>query len=239
MGIRDRFYTATTAKAIMSWRILAGIGVGVVAGITGLPIVAAVLLGVAAYTASVAIAMPRRHAPPAIDPFGVGEPWRQIIQQAQGSGRKLSATVDATPEGPLRQTLRDIADQVQHGLAEAWQVARRGHEIDDTLRRLDPTSLRSKLTTLQQRNTDGGSPDTQAAIESVERQLATADRLRQQSADTAASLRLTQTQLDELVARASEVRIGAFDTVTYRAEVDDLVVRLEALHQAVRETAQQ
>ena len=74
------------------------------------------------------------------------------------------------------------------------------------------------------------------AIASVERQLATAERLKQQSAETVAALRLTQTQLDELVARASEVRIGSVDTDAYRRQVDDLVIRLEALHQAVEET---
>ncbi len=46
----------------------------------------------------------------------------------------------------------------------------------------------------------------------------------------------TQTQLDELVARASEVRIGASDTETYAHDVDELVIKLEALHQAVAET---
>jgi hypothetical protein len=49
-------------------------------------------------------------------------------------------------------------------------------------------------------------------------------------------LRLTQTQLDELVARASEVQVGAIDTAAYQREVDQLVVKLEALHLAVEET---
>ena len=34
---------------------------------------------------------------------------------------------------------------------------------------------------------------------------------------------------------ASEVQVGTIDTESYRREVDDLVVRLEALHQAVAE----
>ena len=76
-------------------------------------------------------------------------------------------------------------------------------------------------------------------VESVERQLASADRLKQQSEQTAASLRLTQTRLDELVARAAEVRVGTFDTDTYARDVDDLVIQLEALHQAVAETSGQ
>ena len=60
--------------------------------------------------------------------------------------------------------------------------------------------------------------------------------LRQRSTETAESLRATQTRLDELVARAGEVRVGLADSDTYASDVDDLVVRLEALHQALEET---
>ena len=39
MGFRDRFFTPTTAKAILSWRILLGAVVGVAAGLLGVPVV--------------------------------------------------------------------------------------------------------------------------------------------------------------------------------------------------------
>ncbi len=239
MGFRDRFYTPTTAKAILSWRILVGLGVGIGLALVGLPIGAAIAVGAVTYVGSVAIAMPKPAGRPSIDPFMLSEPWRQMMQNAQTAGRKLRQTVGGTPAGPLKATLQDIADQLEHGLGEAWEVAKRGDEIDDAVRRLDPTALRSKLATLQQRATDRPSPEADLAVQSVERQLASADRLKQQSGETAASLQLTQTQLDELVARANEVRIGAFDTDTYAKDVDDLVIKLEALHQAVAETREQ
>lgn len=236
VGFRDRFFTPKTAKAILSWRILLGLGVGVVLGIVGLPVVAAVAAGAAVYAGSVFAAMPARVARPTIDPFTLSEPWRQLIQQAQGSGRRMRQTIAGVAPGPLRAQLDMIADQLDHGLDEAWQVARRGDEIDDMVRNLDPTRLRSKLASLQAQAGTEPTADTAASIASVEQQLATADRLKQQSAETADSLRRTQTQLDELVARASEVRVGAADTDTYARDVDELVVRLEALHQAIQET---
>ena len=236
MGFRDRFYTPATARALLSWRVLFGAGVGVVAAVAGAPIIAAVVAGVAAYGGTVLAAMPKGPKPVHIDPFALSEPWRQLMQQAQGSGRKLRSSVAGGSNGPLTETLAGIATQLERGLGEAWEIARRGDEIDEAVRRLDPTALRSKLSTLQEQAGDEPSAEHGAAIESVERQLATADRLKQQSADTAASLRLTQTQLDELVARASEVQLGAVDTAQYQRDVDDLVVRLEALHQAVEET---
>ena len=236
MGLRDRFYTPATAKAILSWRIAVGVGVGVAVGVAGLPIAVAIVGGTAVYAGLVTAAMPKDHRRPAIDPFVLSEPWRQFIQSAQGSARRLRETVDGTSDGPLKQTLQGIADQLDHGFDEAWQIARRGDEIDDAVRRLDPTTLRSKLATLQQRAALSPSTEADAAIASVERQLQSAERLKQQSEKTAATLRLTQTQLDELVARASEVRVGAVDTDSYARDVDDLVIKLEALHQAVEET---
>ncbi len=236
MGFRDRFYTPTTAKALLSWRILLGVGASIALAVAGLPIVAAIGAGVALYAGSVAVAMPEGPARVNIDPFVLGEPWRQIMQQAQGSGRKLRSTVAAADSGPLKTTMQGVVEQLERGLGEAWAIARRGDEIDEAVRRLDPTSLRSKLATLQQQAAATPSPEHDAAVASVERQIEAAERLKVQSAETAASLRLTQTQLDELVARASEVRFGAVDTVAYQRDVDELVIKLEALHQAVEET---
>lgn len=236
VGFRDRFFTPTTARAILSFRILVGVGVGAGLAVAGLAWPVAAALGAGTYVALVMTAMPKGPRREAVDPFALSEPWRQIVQRAQGAGRCLRATLDDADDGPLAATLAGIADQLDRGLSEAWEIAKRGDEIDDAVRRLDPTALRSRLHTLRQRAVNAPSAEADAAVESVERQIEAADRLKQQSDETAAALRLTQTQLDELVARASEVRLGAVDTDTYRREVDDLVVRLEALHQAVEET---
>lgn len=236
MGFRDRFTTPRTARAILSWRILLGAGVGVAAGFAGLPIAVAIAVGVAIYAASVGAAMPREPERPAIDPFTLGEPWRHLVLRAQTSERELRATVDRIEDGPLRRTLLEIADQLGRGVDEAWEIARRGNEIDDAVRRLDPTGLRSRLASAEQRHADTPTDDAEVTIASLQRQLESAERLRGLSDDTAAALRRSQTQLDELVARASEVQIGPVDTDSFRRDVDDLVIRLEALNLAIEET---
>ncbi len=71
---------------------------------------------------------------------------------------------------------------------------------------------------------------------SIRSQIESTERLKAESAKTADRLRLTQTRLDELVTRAAEVAIGAGDTDAYEHDVDDLVIELEALRQAVEET---
>lgn len=235
MGLRDRFFTPKTASAILSWRILLGVGVGVVAAVAGLPIIAAAGVGLAVYGATVVAAMPKRAITPSIDPFTISEPWRQFVQAAQRSRRQLADTVRATPTGPLRDRLQGIADRLDGGIAESWAIARRGDELDGIVAGLDPTRLRSRLGTLQQQAAAAPTENTAAAIASVETQLASADRLKALSASTADRLRLTQARFDELVARAAEISAGAGDTADCAHDVDDLVLELEAMRQAVQE----
>jgi hypothetical protein len=227
VSLRDRFYTPKTAKAILSWRILLGIGVAAVSMLLGISPAIGIALGVIAYSGSVAVAMPR-DTRVRIDPFTVQEPWRQFVQGAQRSAVNLHQIVEGASAGPVQDRMASIVAKLDHGLDETWQIARRGHDIDQAVHRIDPTALRSKLATLQQQGATG-------AIASVEGQLESVDRLKAQSTRTANTLRLAQTRLDELVARAAEVSVGAGDTDAYEHDVEDLVVELEGLRQAVQE----
>ena len=237
MSFRDRFFTPATAKAILSWRILLGIGVAVGLAFTSIGVPAAIGIGLLAYVGSVFIAMPKEAKAPQIDPFTLSEPWRQMVQGAQRARGHLHETVSGTSAGPIRDRLDGIVGKLDQALAECWAIARRGDEIDGAIKRLDPTALRSKLDTLRTKAQDGiPSDDLAAAITSVEGQLASADRLKELSAQTAGRLRLTQTRLDELVARTAEVSIGASDTDAYAHDVDDLVIEIEAMRLAVEDT---
>ena len=149
MGVRDRFFTATTAKAILSWRILAGAAAGVVAGLLGVPWLGAVAIGVVVYVGAVALAVPKPATRPQLDPFALSEPWRQFVQSAQRSKRQLADTVRAARAGPLRDRLQGIVDRLDDAIVESWQIARRGDEIDSAVRALDPPRLRSRLDTLR------------------------------------------------------------------------------------------
>jgi hypothetical protein len=236
VGFRDRFFTPQTAKAILSWRILLGAGIAVALAFTPIGVPAAIGIGALVYVGSVFAAMPRGSGLPRIDPFTVSEPWRQMVQGAQRAGRRLHETVGGTPAGPLRERLDGIVGKLDRALAECWEIARRGDDIDAAVGRLDPSALRSKLTTLRSQAAAGATDDLAAAITSVEGQLASADRLKELSAQTAGRLRLTQTRLDELVARAAEVSVGAGDTDAYAHDVDDLVIEIEAMRLAVEDT---
>ncbi len=237
MGLRDRFYTPATARAILSWRI--AVGAGVAAGMTlaEVPIPGAIGAGAVIYGGLVLAAMPKGSRRPRIDAFVVGEPWRQYVQGAQRAAAKLHRIVHDTAPGPIRDRLDTVAAKLDQGLDETWRIARRGDEIDSAVTRLDPVRLRSKLATLElEAGDDDPSDELAAAIESVRSQLESTERLKERSANTASKLRLTQTRLDELTARATEVSIGAGDTDAYEHDVEDLVDELEGLRLALDET---
>jgi hypothetical protein len=236
MRLSDRFFTPTTAAAIMSWRLALGVVVVVIAALAGAPVVAAVIVGIVVYSVSVALAMPGRRSKPPMDPFTLGEPWRRFVQGTQRAAKRLHDAVGATRAGPLRDRLHSIADRIDHGLIESWYVAKRGDEIDDAIRRLDPTTLRSRLDDFREQARTDDSAELAAAISSLERQLESAERLQELSERTAARLRLTQTRFEELVARAEEVSVGSIDTEAYAHDVDTLVDEVEGLRLAVEET---
>lgn len=144
--------------------------------------------------------------------------------------------IDRIDVGPRHDSFAVISEQLDHGLDEAWNVARRGDEIDDLARNLDPSRLRSRLSSLQAQSTASPSAENAAAIASVENQLALAERLTTRSQELADTLRTKQAQLDELVARAGAAGAGDTDTESYARDVDRLVVQLEALHLAAPET---
>jgi hypothetical protein len=233
MSFRDRFFTPQTAKALLSWRILLGAVLGVVAALLGMDPGLAVGLGVAVYAATVVAAMPSGPPRTTIDPFALSEPWRRFVQSAQRSRNALHDTLRSAGKGPVAARLTDIAGRLDRAIDKSWTIAKRGDGIDAAVKRIDPVRLRSQLDTLR---TSAAADSTQAAIESVESQLASADRLKALSARTADHLRLTQARIDELVARASEVIVGRTDSTSYQNDVDDLVLELEALRQAVAET---
>jgi hypothetical protein len=237
MRFRDRFYTRQTAEVLLSWRLLSLIvSVAILRFGFDLAWRWSVLSAVVIYLGSVLVAMPKGSERPNIDPFTVGEPWRQFVQGAQRASARLRETVESTRKGPLEERLLTIAGRLDHGLDEAFRIARRGHEIDAAVARLDPTALRSKLATLEQQRATAPGDQLDAAIASVQSQLEATDRLKEQSAKTATTLRLVQTRLDELVARAAEVSVGTGDTDAYEHDVDDLVIELEGLRLAVEET---
>ena len=185
-----------------------------------IPAIIAAIVAVAAGGFAFLRRKPRR---PQIDPFTVGEPWRRHVSTAQSLQRDYDALVAATPEGPLRERMQGIGGQVDHAVVECYQIAQRGYQLDGTLRTLNAPGLRSRL---ERVSDDASRASLQSQLDSTERIRATRDQTDQR-------LRVLTTRMGELLAQAAEVRVGADATDELGTAVDDVVLQLEALRQAV------
>lgn len=235
MALRDRFFTPQVAKAILSpWRIIVSIVVAVGLALLGVHVVLAVLIGLVLYVVLVAVAMPRKGKRVHIDPFAIGEPWRQHVKGALRAKRRFDEILASAPPGAGRDRLRSIGERLQHGVEECWHIAKRGDQIDASVTRLNLPSARSDHQLLSQRPKDAA---TEATLASLQAQIDSGDRLKAISANAAQQLRLLEVRLSELAARAQEVAVGGTDQVSYGKEVDDVITELEGMRLALDETA--
>ncbi|MBI5090523.1 MAG: hypothetical protein HZB15_17145 [Actinobacteria bacterium] len=160
-----------------------------------------------------------------IDPFAVGEPWRQHVAAVLSAQRRFSSIVAGLADGPLRVRMAEIGRQVDHSVDECWQIAQRGDQLDGTIRQLDGARLQS----------DYDRSTTDAQRTSLRSQLDSVDRIRAARNETDQRLRDLHVRLGELVTQAAEVSTGVDHTAELGSAVEDVVVQLEALNQAVDE----
>ncbi|MEX0847840.1 MAG: hypothetical protein WD023_08670 [Ilumatobacteraceae bacterium] len=160
-----------------------------------------------------------------IDPFTLGDPWRRHVAAALSAKKRYDVIVRGLDQGPLRTRLAEIGVQVDHAVQECWDIARRGDSLDDSIRSLDGTALRARL----ERATD------EVAVESLRNQLASLDRVRAARDDAEGRLHVLQTRLGEIPSQAAEMRAGVDHTAALGTAVDDVVVQLQALTEAVAE----
>ena len=210
-------------------------GVGAAAGIlTGGGIFAAIGLGVAAWAGRIAAAVPRDPRADRIDPFTLGEPWRRAVQDALQAQARFEEAVHETRKGPLRERMLEIAGRIDHGVDEAWRVARQGQALVEARRRIDTKDALRELAEVEGRQGEA----FERTAESLRAQLASAERLEGTIDDARARLRLTNARLDEAVARAAELSVAAHDVAQLQGlgdDVDALVTDLEALRLGLEE----
>lgn len=163
-----------------------------------------------------------------IDPFAVPEPWRRPTADALAARRRFDAAVASMVDGPLRARMGEVGVRLDDGVAQLWEVARRGSALTATRRRIDTGALGSRL---------ANAPDEETAT-ALRSQLDTARRLDATIEEAERSLtrlvaRLQQaaTGVEELAARAG----GTGDVDALDAEVTDAVSEVAALRDALDE----
>jgi hypothetical protein len=237
----DRAKTPRVARAITSPSGILLAGAGASAAILGgLPLVAAAGIGLAAWAARVALALPRRPREDRIDPRALAEPWRSFVTEAQDAARRNRRAVAATTPGPLRDRLAEIGARIDTGVLESWRVAKRGDALEGALGEMDVRAVGDELRAVEaeaaRRGPNSASLERTAAA--LRAQLSSASRLGSVAAEARDRLRLLDARLDEAVARAVELSLGAGDATAaggLQGDVDQLVEEMEALRVALED----
>ena len=242
LSLRDRFFTPPVARAFTSPAGILALGAGAGLGIlTGGGLIAAVVGAAVAYAARIGLAIPRGATEERIDPFTVGEPWRHYVQDALSAQRRFRDAVHRARRGPLHERLQEIEARVDTGVREVWRIARRGHDLVDARKRVDPEAIRREIAATEANAGQGWATGEamERTMEALRAQLATVERLERVIADADSRLRLLNARLDEAAARTIELSVQAHDASDLGGlgrDVDDMVDEMEALRQAIEET---
>lgn len=237
-SFRDRFLTPRVARAMTSPASILLLGGAAAVGIVaGGPLVGAVV-GIGAYAGKVLAAVPRRGRAEMIDPGSLRSPWRDYVLETQFAEARYDKVLRGAASGPLKDRLTQIGDRIHDGVREAWRIAQRGQMLEDGLHQLQPAAAERQLQQALIEAQRNPSDSNRRRIESLQSQVATAQRLQDVTRDAAERLRLLDARLDEAVARAIELSLSG-DTVQLSgldSDVDNLVGEMEALRQALEET---
>jgi DNA-binding FrmR family transcriptional regulator len=200
-------------------------------------LVAAAGVAAACWVGRVVIALPRGPKRDRIDAFRVGQPWRQLVQDAQKAQGNFDNTVRGTQPGPLRDALTSVGERLAEGVRECWRIAQQGHALDGALKRLNVPNIEQELAQVQaERAQRGASPSLDATERAVQAQLGSAQRLATVATDARDRLRLLNAQLDEAVAQAVELAVKpSADLSPLTNQVEGIVGQLESLRQGLEE----
>lgn len=242
LSLRDRFFTPPVARAVTSPSGILALGAGASIGIlTGGGLIGAIVLGLLGWAGRIGAAIPRAPKDARIDPFTLAEPWRHFVTDALQARRRFQESVASAREGPMRDRLREIQSRVDTGVEEVWRIARRGHDLVDARRRVDPDTVRRDIAATEANASQpwASGSTLERTMESLKAQLATVERLERVIGDADSRLRLLNARLDEAAARTIELSVQAHDVAELGglgADVDQMVDEMEALRQAIEET---
>lgn len=244
LSFRDRFFSRPVANAMMSPGaiLLAGAGAGV-AILSGLPLIVAPVAAVGAWAARVLVAVPSNEPTMKIDPFKLPQPWRDPVTEALKAQVRYEKAVQLSQGGAIRARLKAIGERIADGVDQVHRIAQRGYQLSEGLENIDAEDAQEELDRLEASSAATGSgadPVVERTRQALRSQLETAERLTNLLEGARSRLKLLDARLDESVARAIELSLQvdhADDLSQIDADIDNVVTEMEALRQALDETA--
>jgi hypothetical protein len=178
------------------------------------------------------------HARSTIDPFTLGEPWRQLVAGALRSQTRYRELVASSADGAVHEQLLAVGGRIDDAVQECWGIAQQGNRIDRTASQMRIEVTRKQLADLQ--------ADPAAAERDLERvaslqsRIDAHTRLVQAARDGEEHLRLLEARLQESAARGAELAVSGSSApvAALESEVGSVTNELEALRAALEETSQ-
>ena len=178
-----------------------------------------------------------------VDPFSLGDPWKRFVIDAQNAQNRYRRAVKRSRPGPLKERLAELGERIDQAVMECWRVACQGNNLGTALRQLETDRVEAELEQARRDLADergGSSASLKATVEALEAQMRSAQRLADVWRSSRDRLRVLNAQLDEAVARAVELSVGAGGSVAafggLSDQVAEVVSDLESLRQALEET---
>lgn len=166
-------------------------------------------------------------------PAGLGRQWSSLLADAAAARRRFHRVVEDLGPGPLRDSLRAAADEVDDAMAEASRLAAAGDRTDrahrDVLSALDSQRRR-------RRRSGGLSADLEHTLQAATRaQHESAERLAQAARRDMTQLQLLVARLHELTAHALELTTATSTAAAELPAATSIADRLAALRLATAE----
>lgn len=219
---------------------------GAVAGavLLGAPLAVAAIAGGLALGARMGFELVRNRDE-RVDPFALGDPWKRFVIDAQSAQGRYRKAVRRSRPGPLKERLAELGERIDQAVRECWRVACQGDALGGALKQLETDRVDAELIQAR-RDLDeargGSTASLKATVQALEAQMRSAERLTDVWRSSRDRLRVLNAQLDEAVARAVELSVGAGGSLAAFGGLSDqvagVVSDMESLRQALEETGE-
>jgi hypothetical protein len=172
------------------------------------------------------------------NPSMLDDPWRWFVSQAFALQRDIATAAINTRPGPMQDRLQAVADHVDAGRLEVWQVAQGGQRLTEARAHMDTAAISRQLSRLPTADQIGANPSLADVAQALQAQLDTATRLEEQISSTYNGLLLLNARLGEVAARVNELAAqphAVQDAAAVDGDVESVVEELIAVRQALTE----